>query len=138
MASGKTFQLKIIASDKKFYSGPCEQIKLPCVDGSFGILPDHEPLCIAVDSGAVEFTVEGDVKVAAVGVGFAEIMPEFVTVLVDFAEWPEEIDVKRAEEAKLRAEERLRMQKSQKEFVQSQAAVTRAMARLKVSAKKMK
>ena len=69
------------------------------------------------------------------GDGFVEIMPEFVVLLADTVEWPDEIDIRRAEEAKERAQERLRQKESQKEYYHSKAALSRAMARLKVTGK---
>ena len=71
------------------------------------------------------------------GDGIVEVSSEKVVVISDFAEKPEEIDIKRAERAKERAEERIRLKKSEKEYVHSQAALSRAMARLKVARKNM-
>ena len=68
---------------------------------------------------------------AAVGAGFVEIKPDYVILLVGFAEHPEEIDRKRAEAARERAEERLRQKQSIHEYYHSKAALARAMARLK-------
>ena len=69
------------------------------------------------------------------GDGFVEIMPEFVVLLADTVEWPDEIDIRRAKEAKERAQERLRQKESQREYYHSKAALSRAMARLKVTGK---
>ena len=74
-------------------------------------------------------------KEAAVGDGFVEIMPEFVVLLADTVEWPDEIDIRRAKEAKERAQERLRQKESQSKYYHSKAALSRAMARLKVTGK---
>ena len=67
--------------------------------------------------------------------GFVEIMPSYVTLLADTVERPEEIDEKRAEAAKERAEEKLRQKQSISEYYHTQAALSKAMARLKVSSK---
>ena len=85
----------------------------------------------AIEPGELKFQTDGQWQIAAVGSGFAEIMPEYAILLVSFAEHPEEIDAKRAEAAKRRAEERLRQKQSIQEYYHSKAALARAMARLK-------
>ena len=132
---GKTFYLEITASDRKFYNGECEMMIFPAIDGEQGILPNHESRVTAVKAGELRFKVNGEWKEAAVGDGFVEIMPEFVVLLADTVEWPDEIDIRRAKEAKERAQERLRQKESQREYYHSKAALSRAMARLKVTGK---
>ena len=104
---------------------------LPAVDGEMGIYPGHEPVVTAIEPGELRYKVDGKWEPAAVGSGFAEIKPDYVILLVGFAEHPEEIDEKRAEAAKKRAEERLRQKQSIHEYYHSKAALARAMARLK-------
>ena len=128
----KEFNLKITTCDRSFYSGPCESIVLPAIDGEHGVLADHEPMVTAIVSGECRFTANGKQNIIAVGLGFAEIKPEQVEVIVDTAEYPEEIDARRAEEAKIRAEEAMRQKQSILEYNHSQAALSRAMTRLKV------
>lgn len=132
---GKTFYLEITASDRKFYNGECEMMIFPAIDGQQGILPNHESMVTAVKAGELRFKVNGEWKEAAVGDGCVEIMPEFVVLLADTVEWPDEIDIRRAKEAKERAQERLRQKESQREYYHSKAALSRAMARLKVTGK---
>ena len=99
-----TFSLKIISSDKIFYEGPCQYLTIPAPDGQKGVLPHHENMVIAVDPGELKFQKpDGEWVEAVVSMGFAEIMNNRVSVLVNTAERPEDIDVKRAEEAKERA-----------------------------------
>ncbi|EGB91519.1 MAG: ATP synthase F1 subunit epsilon [Clostridium sp.] len=129
-----TFGLKIIASDRVFYEGRCRKLILPAPDGEMGILANHENMVIAINVGDARMEVEEDSWVdVAVGAGFAEIVNNRVTVLVDTAERPEEIDVRRAEEAKERAEEQMRQKQSIQEYYRTQASLARAMNRLKVS-----
>jgi len=128
----KAFKLDIIASDHPFFSGQCEMIVFPGLDGEFGILPNHEPMVTCVNAGEVRFKIDGEWKYAAVSTGIAEIMPDFVVILADTVERPEEIDEKRAQEAKERAEEALRQKQSIKEYYHTQASLNRAMNRLKV------
>lgn len=130
----KTFYLNVISSDKVFYEGRCQNLIIPTPDGQKGVLAHHENMVVAVDSGELHLeTPEGEWITAAVSRGFAEIMNNRVSVLVNTAERPEEIDVKRAEEAKERAEEKLRQKQSIQEYHMSQASLARAMARLKTS-----
>ena len=129
-----TFGLKIIASDRVFYIGRCRKLILPAPDGKLGILPDHENMVIAISVGDARMEIEeGSWVDIAVGAGFAEVVNNCVTILVDTAERPEEIDVRRAEEAKERAEEQLRQKQSLQEYYRTQASLARAMNRLKVS-----
>lgn len=130
-----TFKLNIVALDKVFYDGLCEALTIPAVDGEKGILASHEPMVMALAAGELRFTADGQEQVAAVGDGFVEITGEKVVVITDFAQRPEEIDVERAARAKERAEERIREKKSQVEFAHSQAALARAIARMKVAKK---
>ena len=129
-----TFGLKIIASDRVFYIGRCRKLILPAPDGKMGILPDHENMVIAISVGDARMEIEeGSWVDIAVGAGFAEVVNNRVTILVDTAERPEEIDVRRAEDAKERAEEQLRQKQSLQEYYRTQASLARAMNRLKVS-----
>lgn len=130
-----TFDLKIVSSDRNFFEGACEMIILPAIDGDHGVLAKHESMVTAIRAGEVRFQVDGQWKIAALGDGFAQIMPDYVVVVVDTAEWPEEIDVRRAEEARERAEERLRRKQALLEYHHTKAALSRAMARLKVTKK---
>lgn len=126
-----TFMLEIITPNRQFYVGPAEAMVLPILDGQYGVLPGHEPVVTAIEPGELKFKVDGVWQTAAVSTGFAEIMPDYAILLVAAAEKPEEIDLRRAEEAKERAEERLRQKRSVQEYHSSEAALARAMARLK-------
>ena len=131
MAGTGTFTLEIITPERQFYIGPAQALVLPAVDGEMGIYPGHEPVVTAIEPGQLRYKTEDKWEPAAVGAGFAEIKPDYVVLLVAFAEHPEEIDYKRAEAAKERAEERLRQKESIREYYHSKAALARAMARLK-------
>ena len=119
MAEASTFYLEIITPERQFYIGPAEALVFPAVDGEMGVYPGHEPAVTAVEPGELRYKVDGKWEPAAVGAGFVEI------------KHPEEIDRKRAEAARERAEERLRQKQSIHEYYHSKAALARAMARLK-------
>lgn len=131
-----TFYLEMVSPEDIFYSGNARQIVLPAIDGSHGILPGHEPMVTAITTGEVRFQDDSGVwHPAVVSDGCVEIMPERVILLAATIERPEDIDINRAMAAKRRAEERLRQQQSQQEYYQTQAALSRALARLKSKGK---
>ena len=129
-----TFGLKIIASDKVFYEGRCRNLVIPAPDGEKGILPNHENMVIAIAVGIARMEIEeGKWQEVAVGTGFVEIVNNRVTLLVDTAERPEDIDVRRAEEQRERAEEQMRQKQSIQEYYHTQASLAKAMNRLKLA-----
>ena len=129
-----TFGLKIIASDKVFYEGRWRNLIIPAPDGEVGHLPHHENMVIAIEVGIARMEVEaGEWNEIAVGTGFAEIVNNRVTLLVDTAERPEDIDVRRAQEQKERAEEQMRQKRSIQQYYHTQASLARAMNRLRLA-----
>ena len=129
-----TFGLKIIASDKVFYEGRCRNLIIPAPDGEVGLLPHHENMVIAIEGGIARMEVEaGKWNEIAVGTGFAEIVNNRVTLLVDTAEKPEDIDVRRAQEQKERAEEQMLQKRSIQQYYHTQASLARAMNRLRLA-----
>ncbi len=127
-----TFYLEMVSPQNIFFSGNARQIILPGPDGLYGVLPNHEPMVTAIAAGIVRFQDEnGQWRTAAASDGCVEVMPERVILLAATIERPEDIDRNRAMAAKRRAEERLRQRQSQQEYYQTQAALARALARLK-------
>jgi F-type H+-transporting ATPase subunit epsilon len=120
-----SFYLKVISANRVFFAGKCRSLIVPEFDGQKEILAHHEDMVIAIDEGQMKFQPEGSDEWihAVVGMGFVEIVNNRVTLLVETAEKPEEIDVRRAEEAKQRAEERLRQKQSIHEYYHSRAAL---------------
>ena len=116
-----TFSLKVIACDRIFFDGRCTQVVLPLHDGEK-----------AMEIGEIRITDENGKEIMGItGTGFAQIINNRATVLVDTCEYPEEIDIRRAKEAKERAEEQLRQKQSILEYHRSKASLARAMERLK-------
>jgi F-type H+-transporting ATPase subunit epsilon len=130
-----TFNLEIISSDHPFFKGECEMLSFTGIDGEYGILANHEPMVTALEAGELRYKVDGEWKYAAVSAGFVEIMPKYVILLADTVEKPEDIDLNRANEAKMRAEERLAVKQGVKEYYHTQAALSRALSRIKVTSK---
>ncbi len=130
-----TFLLDIISSDRMFFDGECESLVLPAIDGEHGVLAGHEDMVTAIKSGELRIKTDDGWKSVAVSDGFADIKSDKVIVIVDTAEWPEEIDINRAERARQRAEDKLRQKQSLREYYHTQAALSRAMTRLKLTKK---
>ena len=130
-----SFYLKVISANRIFFSGRCESIVVPEFDGEKEILAHHENMVIAINRGDMRFKPEGENEwqEAVVGMGLVEIMNNRVTLLVETAERPEEIDIARAQEAKERAEEQMRQKQSIHEYYHSRASLARAMARIKAA-----
>ena len=108
MAERNDFTLKIITPDRMFYEKPVKMVEFNTVEGEIGVLPGHIPMTVIIKPGVLTITEEEGRKEAALHAGFAEILQDQVTILAEIIEWPEEIEETRAQEAKERAEERLR------------------------------
>ena len=131
------FYVKIISSNRIFYEGFCHCLIIPAVDGEQAIMAHHEETIIAVQNGEMRMQKEegGDWSYAVLGKGFCMAANNRVTVLADTVERPEEVDVNRAKEALERAQERLRQKQSIQEYHTTQAAMARALTRLKETEK---
>lgn len=126
-----TFELKVIAINRIFFSGKCRQVIVSATDGSIGIMAHHENSVLALVEGPIRIqTEDGEWIEAVTGIGHVQIAYNRVSVIVDFAEKPEEIDERRAQEALERAQEAMRQKQSIQEYHMSQANIARAMARL--------
>lgn len=130
-----TFYLEIVTPDRKFFSGEVETVILKTLEGEMGILKGHMPMVVAVAIGPIRILKDGDWLEAVLSEGFMEIMQDKTVILVDTAEWPNEIDINRAKAAQERAKERLQSQLSRIEYMRTQAALQRAFTRLQVSSK---
>ena len=131
------FYLKVISSNRIFYEGFCTCLIIPSVDGEKAIMAHHEEVIVAVDNGEMRMQKEegGEWSYAVLGKGFCMVANNRVTVLADTVERPEEVDANRAKEALERAQERLRQKQSIQEYQMTQAAMARALTRLKETEK---
>ncbi|MCI6689573.1 MAG: ATP synthase F1 subunit epsilon [Clostridiaceae bacterium] len=131
------FYLKVISSNRIFYEGFCTCLIIPSVDGEKAIMAHHEEVIVAVDNGEMRMQKEegGEWSYAVLGKGFCMVANNRVTVLADTVERPEEVDANRAKEALERAQERLRQKQSIQEYHMTQAAMARALTRLKETEK---
>ena len=128
----KSFKLRIITPERMFYEGEVDMVEFNTTEGQIGVLPGHIPLTVIIKPGILNiYEAEGQ-KEAALHAGFAEILPEGITILAEIIEWPEEIDAARAEAAMHRAEERLRSRTPETDVMRAETALLRAMARIQV------
>jgi len=127
-----SFRLRVITPDRVFYEEQVEMVEFNTTEGQIGVLPGHIPLTVIVKPGILHiYEAEGE-KHAALHSGFAEILPDGITILAEIVEWPEEIDLGRAEAALQRAEEWLRMRDSGVDLVRAESALQRALARINI------
>lgn len=124
------YELQIITPEKKFYEKPVKMVIFKSTEGDIGILKNHIALTTTLASGVAVIKEENQEKKAVLHGGFAEINDDFVTILTDSAEWVEEIDLKRAKEAKLRAEEYLKKRSDEIDYTRAEAALMRAIVRI--------
>lgn len=132
MADYNNIHLRIITPDRMFYEGDVDMVEFNTTEGEIGVLPGHIPLTVIIKPGILVFNEGEEAKEAALHAGFAEILPDRVTILAEIIEWPGEIDEERAEAALNRAKERIAGNKPETDMVRAQAALMRAMARIEV------
>lgn len=134
MAADNLFDLKIITPDRVFYSGKASFLELNTVEGEIGIYKNHIPMTTVLEPGIATITEEGgNKKEAALHTGFMEILGDRITILAEIAEWPDEIDRNRAQEAKIRAERRLQNDKSNINITRAELALHKALVRIELA-----
>ena len=127
-----TFELKILAADRVFYQGDCRSLIIPTADGQYGILANHENTVIGVAIGGAEFTDgDGERRKAVLSSGICMIEDNTVTVLIETAEKPDEIDIKLAEQDAADARRALEHRGNVMDARRAQAKLARAAYRLK-------
>ncbi len=132
----KQLLLEVVTPDRKVVSTPVDIVVCPGVEGQFGVLVGHVPFLSALDIGEMYYKVGGRTEYLAVSGGFAEVTGTKVTIVAEAAEFGREIDVERARRAKERAERRLAAAKTEQiDWVRAEAALRRAMVRLRVAAR---
>jgi F-type H+-transporting ATPase subunit epsilon len=127
-----TLRLEIVTPDAVVYSEDVEMVTLPAVEGQIGILPQHVPLMTQMVPGEMIVRKVGQDRFLAVGEGFVEITGDHVGILTDMAVAAESIDEAKAEEARQRAQARLRERMSAEEVASVNAALARSLAQLRV------
>ena len=126
-------QLEIVTPEKLLVHESVDEVQIPGKAGDIGVLPGHAPLITELTIGEIAYKHRGATEHLSVAWGFAEVLPDKVTILAQTAERAQDIDVKRAEEAKARAEVALQKAAPDLDFDATLNALKRAEVRLRVA-----
>ena len=130
--------LEVVTPERVVLSEDVDMFEARGTLGEFGVLPGHVTFLTTVEPGEIRIFNEGRTRFLATGGGFAEVVNDKITLLLNSAEFPEEIDVERAYRAKERAEEALReIGFDQREYLMFEAALLRAIARIGVASRRV-
>ena len=130
----KLMDVKIMAPDRIFYEGQVSFIEFNTTEGIVGIYPKHIPMTVVISPGVLKLVEEnGDTKEAALHSGFVEVLGESITILAESVEWPDEIDIRRADEARIRAERRIK--DDSQDMNRAELALKRSVVRMQLGNK---
>lgn len=130
----ENIKLEIVTPDKLVVDDDAQIVMAPGTDGEFGILKGHTPFLTSLKVGTVKYKeTSGKERLIFVSGGFAEALPDKVTILAESAERRRDIDQQRAKQAMERAEKRLSSNDESIDYVRAKAALTRAMHRLRIT-----
>jgi F-type H+-transporting ATPase subunit epsilon len=133
MAVPAHLRLEFVTPERSIAHEDVDEVVIPGEEGSFGVLPGHAPLLSALKPGELWYRKGADRRHTFVAGGFAEVLPDRVTILAPIAEHAEDIDIQRAEAAKRRAEEHLAQSTSAADAERARNSLIRAVARLEIS-----
>jgi len=133
MALPRHLRLEFVTPERAIVHEEVDEVEIPGEEGYFGVLPGHAPLLAALRTGVLWYRKGADKTYAFVDGGFAEVLPDRVSILAQVAERAEDIDVQRAEAAKRRAEERLARPVSEIDYERARLALLKAVSRLQIS-----
>lgn len=125
--------LEIVTPDKPFFSEEVEMVIVRGMEGDLAIMKGRAPITTPLKIGKVRIFQNGVERVAAVVDGYISVVDDKATIVTEAAEWPDEIDVSRAEAAKTRAEERLNKKSDGLDVARAELALKRAINRIEVS-----
>ena len=132
----ESFALKIVTPERLVVETAAEELQIPGKKGYLGILPGHAPLITELAVGEITYRSGAKTESVAVAWGFAEVLPDKVTILAETAEKADDIDLDRAQRSRQRAEERLTKGGSEIDYERCQIALQRAETRIQVAEKK--
>jgi len=127
--------LQVVTPDRSVVTQEVDEVQIPGAEGYFGVLPGHTPLLAALKIGELWYRKGSQRYYLSIVFGFAEVLPDRVTILAQVAELPEEIDVARAEAARQRAEQRLAQPTLDLDFERARIALMKALIRIQVATK---
>ena len=128
-----TFQLEIVTPEKLVVRDNAEEAQIPGANGYIGVLPGHAPLITELGAGEISYRSGGQLHRYATAWGFAEVLPDRVTVLAETVEPADQIDVARAQQSLTKAEEALKSAQTEEAVSKDLADVRRAQARIEVA-----
>jgi len=133
----EAIELNVVTPERQLLRETVVEVTIPGLDGELGILPGHAPLITELGIGELHYRTSASSQpvVLAILSGFAEVLPDRVTLLAETAERPQEIDVARAEKAKARAEQRLASNDTNIDWDRATVALQRAVIRIQVARK---
>jgi F-type H+-transporting ATPase subunit epsilon len=135
MALPTHIDLEIVTPDKLLVREQVDEVEVPGSEGYFGVLPGHTPLLASLAVGELWYRKGQEKTYLSVAFGFAEVLPDRVTILAQIAERAEDIDPARAEDARKRAETRLAQPKAEVDYERARAALVKSLTRLQVSSR---
>ena len=135
MALPTHIDLQIVTPERLLVQEQVDEVEIPGSKGYFGVLPGHTPMLASLAVGELWYRKGQDKVYLSIAYGFAEVLPDRVTILARLAERAEDIDIERAESARRRAEERLAQSKSDVDYERARAALSKSLMRLQVSAR---
>ena len=135
MALPTSIELQIVTPDRLILHEQVDEVEIPGSEGYFGVLPGHTPLLASLAVGELWYRKGQEKVYLCIAFGFAEVLPDRVTILARLAERAEEIDPERAESARTRAQQRLGHQTSDVDYERARTALLKSMARLNVSSR---
>ena len=128
--------LQIVTPDRAVIHEEVDAVEIPAADGSLGVLPGHTPLLTTLRVGQLRYRKGEEQRFILIAFGFAEVLPDRVTILAQVAERPEEVDTARADAARMRAEARLARPGRDLDYERARIAMMKSMARLQVETKR--
>ena len=128
--------LQIVTPDRGVIHEKVDAVEIPAGDGSLGVLPGHTPLLTTLRVGQLRYRKGEEQQFMLIAFGFAEVLPDRVTILAQVAERPEEIDVARADAARMRAEASLVRPGRDVDFERARIAMMKSLVRLQVATKR--
>lgn len=135
MADKEEFRLQVISPTRVFFDENVDMVEMRTSEGEIGVLPGHIPLTAVLQPGILKIKQGAETKEAALLDGFVEIRKDKVTILAEACEWPDEIDINRAKEAKARAERRLKSGEDNIDAVRAELALKKAITRIGIADK---
>jgi F-type H+-transporting ATPase subunit epsilon len=127
--------LEVAVPERQLVNEEVDEVQAPAATGYLGVLPNHAPLMTQLQVGVLSFTAAGKTRAMAVEGGVMEVLPDYVRVLADGAQWGEEVDVEQETQVRDEAQKRLRDRPEGVDFDSDSLAIARAQARLEAHAR---